>query len=44
MSSAIANATGVKDWRDIRNGRRHKLITKDTGKENPPAGFHRWCS
>ena len=38
MSSAIAYTSASGTWRDIRNGRRHKLITRELEKMIPPLG------
>lgn len=38
MSSPIEHTTGAANWRDIRNGRKHKLITRELEKITPPLG------
>ena len=38
MSCAIADTTGATNWRDIRNRRNHKLITRELEKRIPPLG------
>ena len=38
MSRIIGNSNNATTWRDIRNGRRHKLITRELEKRIPPLG------